>query len=84
MAVDKGIHHFSMIHDSYATCPSQADTLFHTVREAFVEMYTKHDVLAEFREDMELLLSEDKQLPEPPTKGSLDIKEVLESLYMFH
>lgn len=84
MAVDKGIHHFSMIHDSYATCPSQADTLFHTVREAFVEMYTKHDVLAEFREDMELLISEDKQLPEPPTKGSLDIKEVLESLYMFH
>lgn len=82
--VEKGIHHFSMIHDSYATCPAQADTLFHTVREAFVEMYTKHDVLMDFKADMQNLVADDVVLPDPPVKGVLDIKCVLYSLYMFH
>lgn len=81
---EKGIHHFSMIHDSYATCPAQADTLFHTVREAFVEMYTKHDVLMDFKADMQNLVADDVVLPDPPVKGVLDIKCVLDSLYMFH
>ena len=82
--LDKGIKHYSMIHDSYATCPAQADTLFHTVREAFVEMYTTNDVLMNFKEDMQGLVAPDVKIPDPPVKGTLDIKCVLESLYMFH
>ena len=82
--LDKGIKHYSMIHDSYATCPAQADTLFHTVREAFVEMYTSNDVLMNFKEDMQGLVAPDVKIPDPPVKGTLNIKCVLESLYMFH
>ena len=83
----QGIHHFSMIHDSYATSPSQADKLFHTVRETFVEMYTKHDVLTDFRDDVcQVLVGEEarKNTPKPPAKGKLDLNQVLESLYIFH
>lgn len=83
----QGINHFSMIHDSYATSPAQADELFHTVRETFVEMYTKHDVLTDFREDViQVLVGEEarKSTPKPPTKGKLDLNQVLESLYIFH
>lgn len=82
--LDKGIHHYSMIHDSYATCPAQADTLFHCVREAFVEMYTSNDVLMNFKADMEMLVPENVKLPDPPSKGLLDINCVLDSLYVFH
>lgn len=79
-----------MIHDSYATSPAQADTLFHTVRETFVAMYTENDVLANFKEDIKasLLMGVDRgnndQLPPPPAQGTLDINQVLDSLYVFH
>ena len=85
MCLDKGIHHFSMIHDSYATSPAQADTLFHTVREAFVKMYTENDVLLNFYEEMQTSISKEcVDMPVPPTKGNLDINQVLDSLYVFH
>lgn len=85
MCLDKGIHHFSMIHDSYATSPAQADTLFHTVREAFVKMYTENDVLMNFYEEMQTSISKEcVDMPVPPTKGNLDINQVLDSLYVFH
>lgn len=85
MCLDKGIHHFSMIHDSYATSPAQADTLFHTVREAFVKMYEENDVLLNFYEEMKTSVSEeDVDMPKPPKKGRLDIRQVLDSLYVFH
>ena len=81
-AKQTGINHFAMIHDSYGTTVADAERLFHTVRECFVKMYTKHDVLAEFAEEMKLLTNE--ELPELPTKGDFDINNVLKSLYAFH
>lgn len=85
MCLDKGIHHFSMIHDSYATSPAQADTLFHTVREAFVKMYEENDVLMNFYEEMQTSISKESvDMPLPPKKGNLDINQVLDSLYVFH
>lgn len=77
-----GINHFAMIHDSYGTTVANADQLFHTVRECFVKMYTEHDVLAEFAEEMSLMTNE--ELPEMPSKGSFEIRDVLNSLYAFH
>ena len=82
LAVDAGIHHYAMIHDSYATSPAQADTLFKAVRQAFVQMYTENDVLQNFAEDMQMLT--DEKLPPRPEMGCLDINLVLNSLYMFH
>lgn len=81
-AIDQGINHFAMIHDSYGTTVADAGVLFKTVRECFVKMYTEHDVLKEFAEEVSHLT--EKELPELPSKGSFDIHEVLSSLYAFH
>lgn len=81
-AKDQGIDHFAMIHDSYGTTVADAGVLFKTVRECFVKMYTEHDVLKEFAAEVSHLT--EKELPELPSKGSFDIKEVLSSLYAFH
>ena len=81
-AKDQGINHFAMIHDSYGTTVADAGVLFKTVRECFVKMYTEHDVLKEFAEEVSHLT--EKELPELPRKGSFDINEVLSSLYAFH
>lgn len=82
--VKQGIHHFSMIHDSYATSPALADKLYHIVRQTFVEMYEQNDVLANFRADVLSSLIGIHDLPEPPEKGNLDIRQVLDSPYVFH
>lgn len=79
-----GINHFAMIHDSYGAPVAQAGLIFKTVREAFIEMYTKNDVLAKFKEDMEVYIEKGDQVPVIPAKGNLDITEVLKSLYAFH
>lgn len=81
-AKDQGIDHFAMIHDSYGTTVADAGVLFKTVRECFVKMYTEHDVLKEFAEEVSHLT--EKELPDLPSKGSFDINEVLSSLYAFH
>lgn len=79
--VDKGIKHFAMIHDSYGAPLAQTQTMYDTVRESFIQMYTEHDVLADFKDDMESLT--DKELPSVPNKGSLDINIVRDSKYIF-
>lgn len=79
--VDKGINHFSMIHDSYGAPLAQAQVMFDTVRESFVKMYTDNDVLDQFRADMSLLTT--TNLPRPPKQGTLDLNLVLKSDYIF-
>lgn len=80
-AVDAGIHHFAMIHDSYGSPVAQAKIMYKVVRASFVQMYTENDVLNQFREDMQMF--SDKVLPPPPSRGTLDIKDVLNSEYIF-
>lgn len=83
--VDKGIDAFAMIHDSYGTHAGKADTLYRTVREVFVNTYSEHDVLKELHDHVSNLLSPKNldKLPEPPSKGNLDLNQVLDSLYAF-
>lgn len=81
-AKDNGIDHFAMIHDSYGTTLEHAGLMFKTIRECFVKLYTEHDVLKEFAEEVSHLT--EKKLPDLPEKGSFNINEVLSSLYAFH
>lgn len=78
---DAGINHFTMIHDSYGCPMSQVDIMYKLVREAFIELYTEHDVLAEFKESLQYLVT--KELPAPPKKGELDLKIIRDSKYIF-
>lgn len=77
---------FAMIHDSYATHAADTDTLAQHLRSAFTDMYEQHDVLQDFYEAVAKALpsDEDRQrLPPPPTRGNLDLKQVLDSAYFF-
>lgn len=78
--VESGITDFAMIHDSYGVHASDTEELALRIREAFYEMYTKHDVLEEFREAALEVLDE---VPPVPEKGALDLDEVLMSTFFF-
>ena len=78
---DKGIHHYAMIHDSYGAPLAQAQLMYNTVRESFIQMYSDNDVFQNFLDDMEALA--DEKLPKIPKKGTLDIDVVRESKYIF-
>jgi DNA-directed RNA polymerase len=80
-AVDAGIRHFAMIHDSYGSPVAQAKTMYKAVRQSFIEMYTEQDVLENFKNDM-LKLS-DTSLPTLPKRGDLKLDEIANSKYIF-
>lgn len=82
---DKGIKSFAMIHDSYGCPAGQADIMFTTVREVFVDTYKNNDVLQDLHDHVANLLSRSKaeKLPPVPSKGNLDLDLVKQSLYAF-
>ena len=81
--VESGITDFAMVHDSYGTHSPNMPILNDKLREAFVEMYKEHDVLQNLYDSAVTTLTEGTDVPLPPTKGELDIEEVLKSDYFF-
>ncbi|KGK41206.1 hypothetical protein LH51_16515 [Nitrincola sp. A-D6] len=78
----------ALIHDSFGTLASRTggkDGLFTIIREAFVELYSEHDVMENFRDEMleQLSLEAREELPPTPEKGNLDLEIVLQSRYCF-
>jgi DNA-directed RNA polymerase len=82
-AMHAGVHSFSFIHDSYGTHAGNTAKLARILREEFVKMYGGECVLERFRADLQAMLPEGVQLPPVPTKGSLDLNQVLESKFFF-
>jgi DNA-directed RNA polymerase len=70
------IDHLAMIHDDYGTHAADAQKLFDLIREQFVWMYETHDPVNEFHNKYPCT-------PKPPSKGNLDIREVLQSKFFF-
>jgi len=81
--VDVGLTDFAMVHDSYGTHSPNMPLLNDKLREAFVEMYEEHDVLRELYDKAVKDLPQEVDVPPPPEKGTLNLKEVLESDYFF-
>ena len=79
------IHSFAMVHDSYGTHAQDAEEMWSALRTAFVEMYSQMDVLEEFRNYLLEVLPEHrhKEIEPIPTKGKLDINNVLKSSFFF-
>lgn len=77
------VQHFSMIHDSFGTLPSQADVLAEATRTAFFRFYEKHDPIDSFYFQMLDQADEPEELPAPPAEGDLELSEVLVSEYFF-
>lgn len=71
---------WAMVHDSYGTHAGTAQILAEALREQFVAMYEKHDVLAEFHATLSEVIS---GLPALPEKGDLDIAQVHDAQFFF-
>lgn len=80
-----GITSFAMIHDSFGTHAAKAGGMFKGVRETMVDTYTKYDVIEEFYKQFEGQLHESQleDMPPVPSKGNLNLMEVLESNFAF-
>ena len=81
--LENNVTDFAMVHDSYGTHSPNMPLLNDKLREAFVEMYKEHDVLQNIYDSAVTTLKEGTDVPLPPTKGQLDIEEVLNSDYFF-
>jgi DNA-directed RNA polymerase, mitochondrial len=84
-AVSEGITSIATVHDSFGCLPSRAERFRKVIREEFVRMYEDNDVLQGIldwaRKD---LGANTKGLhDEPPARGSLDIKKVLDAEFAF-
>lgn len=79
----KGNKNFFMIHDSFGTDLEHAGDLFKSIRSELVNMYKGHNYLQEWLDDVEYLLPEDEEIPEIPSKGNLNIDDVINSKYCF-
>jgi len=83
--LDEGINDFFMIHDSFATQAADTDTMYHLVRQVFVDIYSGDCFFAKLEAEVrEQLSNPDAKLEKAmPAKGDLDINGVLESRYCF-
>lgn len=77
----KGIEDFHMIHDDFGTHACDIDAMNICIRNAFVHMYSKQEVLENFKQSLETV--HEVSLPSLPTQGTLDLSEVLTSTYFF-
>ena len=78
--IKDGIHDYSVVHDSFGVHAHFVPKLADSIRESFVDMYSKTDVLEKFYENVVDVIPD---LEEPPSRGELDITGVLDSKYFF-
>jgi len=85
MAAEEGITDVLLIHDSFATNAAQTGRFFQIIREAMVEMYENYCPFETIYQEAYAALSDEgrAKLPPVPTKGSLDLNGIKESLYAF-
>jgi DNA-directed RNA polymerase len=84
-AKDLGISSFALIHDSFGTHAGSTADFFHVIRNSFVEMYENYCPFETVLEAAMATLSDEgiAKLPTLPAKGTLDLRDTLESLYAF-
>ncbi len=76
-----GIQDFHMIHDDFGCHACDLDEMNIQIRNAFVHMYSKHEVLENFKASLEAM--HEVELPSLPEKGTLNLSDVLSSTYFF-
>lgn len=82
-AGQKGIEDFAVVHDSYGTHAATTHLLAKALRESFVDMYHRSDVLSVFRSEVGEVLENPDSLPTLPERGTLDLEGVLKSDFFF-
>jgi len=79
-SVEAGITNVACIHDSFGTHAANTEKFSNLLRSTLVDMYSTHDVLAEFKAELERLGVE---IPPLPVKGKMDLKSILNAHYSF-
>ena len=80
-ASERGVTHFSMIHDSFGTHAADMDVMAATLREEFVAIYLR-DWLKETYEFAQADAPHLALTP-PPARGDFDVRQVLSSPWFF-
>lgn len=78
---DAGMDAFAMIHDDFGVHACHVEQWHSIIRHEFVKLHTDFDFLVNFKQ-----VHEDRhgvELPPPPPRGTLDLKDVLRSPYFF-
>lgn len=83
MASEDGVEHFHLVHDSYGTLPARMDALVRATRQAFFQLYSRHDVVEELYHEWLNQVDDLAAIETPPSLGDLDVSEVLASDYFF-
>lgn len=78
-----GIPAFAAVHDSFGVHACHVGTFKRIIREAFVDMYSNHDVLGDFEKSVRETLPSDTELPPRPAYGNLDLKGILRNEFFF-
>ena len=81
---EAGLSNYTTIHDSFGTSLGEARHLQVVIREQLYKLYTEYSPIEEFKKYVEEMTGEDlSDIPEPP-KGTLDLKNILTSTFIFH
>lgn len=72
---------FTAVHDSYWTHAADVDVMNKALRRCFLDLYSE-PVLEQLRESFELRHPH-IEFPEVPTRGTLDIRKVIDATYFF-
>jgi DNA-directed RNA polymerase len=93
-AADEGITDIATVHDSFGCLACDAPRFNKIIRETFLRMYEKHDIMSELYDSARHDLTEagqerlENNLTQAgfigvPEKGALDLKEILNARYAF-
>ena len=82
-ASSQGIKSFACVHDSFGVLAPDVQLINDCVREAFVEIFSKDNVLEDFCKEITPQIAKNKQhlIPKLPKMRNLNISEVLNSDY---
>jgi DNA-directed RNA polymerase, mitochondrial len=84
-AKDQDIKHLALIHDSFGAHAGRTAEFSGIIRQAFVNLYENYDPFQEVYDSAKDALDGDPEglLPQPPTKGTFDLNDVLNADYAF-
>lgn len=80
---EHNIKSYSLIHDSFGTHCGNTTVFFRLIREAFLDMYENYDPFEEIYYQTKKTLDDKSKVPEVPSRGDLDLSQVVNSLYAF-
>ena len=81
--VEAGVKDFSLIHDSFGAHPNDTESMYVAVRQSLINMYESYCPFEEIRSQTNAAIDAKEKVPSIPTKGTLDLRSILDAEYAF-